>query len=181
MTVYSFVPCEFLGFVKRTNDHEVLRQRRLDWRAKGQTHAIPLILMILPRFVKSNPDLIARTEGQVNVTSPPPCGGWPRFVIYNHLIRSEAEREDRSERRRTKCTFNSSPSRSKNMARCGNPLTRNVSTLTPFPSVVMPFNVKLKSFFPSIAITSNGSRYQPIPLPLSQSCTCPDPPDIIPG
>lgn len=34
-----------------------------------------------PREVNSKPDLMARTEGQVRVTSPPPRGGCPRFVI----------------------------------------------------------------------------------------------------
>lgn len=46
------------------------------------TYAIPRILIIFPTFVKSNPDLIALTEGQVNVTSPPPSGGCPLLVIY---------------------------------------------------------------------------------------------------
>lgn len=40
-----------------------------------ETNAIPLILLILPGFVNSKPDLMARTDGQVKVTSPPPNGG----------------------------------------------------------------------------------------------------------
>lgn len=51
-----------------------------DWKAKV-TYAIPRIFITLPTFVKSNPDLIALTDGQVKVTSPPPSGGCPLLVI----------------------------------------------------------------------------------------------------
>lgn len=39
------------------------------------THAMPRILAIRPVLVKSNPLFTARTDGQVNETSPPPRGG----------------------------------------------------------------------------------------------------------
>lgn len=54
---------------------------RLACPKERRTHAMPRIFEIRPVLVKSNPDLIARTEGQVKVISPPPAGGCPRFVI----------------------------------------------------------------------------------------------------
>lgn len=79
-----------------------------------------------------------------------------------------------------KLTRNSTPSVSKNMAKCGKPLVLIVSTLASLPSVVKPLKVKLRSFFPNGAIANNGSKYHPILLPKSQLCMT-DPPLIVPG
>jgi hypothetical protein len=51
-------------------------QDQVSWpRERKRTHAITLIFAIRPTLVNSNPDLMVRTEGHVNVTSPPPKGG----------------------------------------------------------------------------------------------------------
>lgn len=50
-------------------------EKRVFVKKERVTHAIPLILAIRPTLVNSNPDLMVRTDGHVNVTSPPPSGG----------------------------------------------------------------------------------------------------------
>lgn len=56
-----------------------------DWL---RTYAIPRILLTRPTFVKSKPLLMALTDGHENVTSPPPSGGCPRFVIWRGVERT---------------------------------------------------------------------------------------------
>jgi hypothetical protein len=77
-------------------------------------------------------------------------------------------------------TFNSTPSASKNMAKCGHPLVLIVSTLASRPSVVTPRSVNTSSFFPNGASASKGSKYHPT-LRSSEHWCWTVPPAMVPG
>lgn len=140
---------------------------------------MPRIFWTRPTLVKSKPDLGARTDGQEKVTSPPPNGGWPRFVICPKEVKQSAT-TPRNHLSAKLLTLSSTPSVSKNIARCGHPLVLTVSTLASLPSVVTPLSVNTNSFFPNGASASSGSRNQPTDRS-SEHWWVKVPPAIVPG